>query len=280
MRDADGHFPRRAVVVAATVLLSVLPGCVERPPVRRHLGDALPMSEAVDIVHENLDRIRGTLRAIGIVDSEYTDENGKIRRYTVDATLFFLEPKFLRLELEHLGDRKLLVGSNETHYWFDDQLSDRFECGRHGEKRLSELLIEPKQLLDALGLTHIPTGLPRPGEAGRLQRIEMDTQQLLFLRDDPNHGRWVAKEFWLDRYEPRLIKRVLFRTPKGGVELEAHLSDYRRTRDAAPWLPYLIEINKTTPSAYLRFDVRQWKTFPQVTPGSIQFATPQECKVR
>lgn len=270
--------------VAAILMLTLLTGC-PRPDIRQPFPP-IPLRAASSLVNRNLEQIRSTLRAVGTVDGYVNDARGRRFHFSLDATLFVRRPDptprggpSLRFDLKKLGDTQLLIGSNAEHCWYFAKEEGFYQCGRHDSDRSlsDDFPIVPKQLVDALGLTPIPDGPVGPGVVGRVQRIEDDHQQILFVVEDPYTGIYLQKEYWLLRYPPRLIDRVVFRDRQGKREMESSLTDYRRLSAEGPWLPYRMIAEWPKNDAHLRFNIRKWETVEQVTPESIQFATPNEC---
>ncbi|MHC5111204.1 MAG: hypothetical protein ACYTHJ_15145 [Planctomycetota bacterium] len=240
-------------------------------------GPTIPLDDAVKIVNNNVDRIQGALRAVGVIDGEYADDRGRVTRFSLDATLFFLEPLCLRMEMKKLGNRQLLAGSNLTNYWVDNRIEERLDCGRHGDRNERMLPIQPRKLLDALGLSRISRGLARPGEVAQIQRVHGDFQQLIFIEEDRTRQRKIAKEYWLDRFAPRLIGKVVFRDSEGRLEMESSLGDYRPLDDDGPVLPHLMEVTWRNPPSSIKFKIRKWSMHEGIDAESKQFATHPDC---
>jgi len=267
----------------------LLTGCPPRQerPFDDQPGPALPVDSAVRIVNDNLSRIDGTLRAMGPVDGTVTTTDGRTQSFHVEGILFYLPRRtapgigpHLRFDLKKLGDTQLLLGSNESRYWYFVREDDAWECAWHADESivLDELPVKPRELVDALGLTPIPVGLPGPGDLGRIQRIVGKHQQLLFLQEGDRAGMKLRKEYWLDRFPPRLIGRVVFRDDMGDVEMESDLTDYRPIAEGGAWLPHEMSASWPGQGLELRFRIRRWESFPHVTATSVQFATPDACR--
>ena len=268
---------RRSCIALLLVTLLFSTGCP--PPVDRPIihGPVLPMRDAVAVVNENLEQVEGTLRASGVVDGFYEDVEGRRRTFSMQATLFFCAPTCLRLNMKKIGETRLLVGSNLTGYWFDNRLTDEFVCGRFGDADERRLPIQPRKLIEALGLTRIGDSLARPGEAGRFQRVTDRYQQVLFLEESFPSGRQLSKEYWIDRAEPRLLSKVVFRDHDGRETLASDLEDYRRMEDSNVWLPHVIVARWMEPASEMRFQISKWQAFTDISCDGIQFAIPAEC---
>jgi len=239
---------------------------------------ALPRVVAERIVNANASLIDGTLRAMGSVDGAVTDEKGVRRRFSLDGVLFYLRPSYLRFDLKKFGDRQILLGSNAEQYWIYNKQDGAYRCSVHGddEALAGGFPIKPRQLLDALGLSPIGDSL-RDKTVGRVQRIEADSQQILFIVRDESGAMVVEKEYWLDRFAPRLIRRVVFRDGDGRLEMDSRLSDYRVSFDGGPLLPHLMEASWPGAGASLTFTISKWSVHPAVGPTGPQFSTPEVC---
>jgi len=270
--------PDRIALTVAVGALLVLAGCYHDRALRAKPLPALPRLLAEEIVNAKASRIGGTLRAMGSVDGTVTDADGVRRSFSLDGVMFYLSPSYLRFDLKKFGDRQLLLGSNADGYWVYSKQDETFRCGVHGldEEVPVDFPIKPRQLLDAFGLGPIADSL-RGESVGRVQRIDDQTQQILFLVRDESGGFVVEKEFWLDRFAPRLIRRVVFRDSDGSLEMESRLGDYRSFIEGGPLLPYQMEASWPRTGASLTFTIRKWSVHPSVGPTGPQFSTPKAC---
>ncbi len=259
------------------VVAAFLAGCHPRP--EAFPLDPVPMREAVRIVNQNIAKVTGTLKASGFVDGYFTLPDGRSRSYHLDGTLFYLAPRHLRFDLKSFGDRKFLFGSNREHFWYYDKEADGYDCARHGrnDELTSQIPIPPDQLIDALGLTLIRTESATSNQTQRVQRVVDDYQQILFLVGDEQDNLAVRKEYWLDRYRPRLVRCVVFRDADGVVEMESKLDDYKPLTAGGPWLPHTMTASWPRTDARMRFRVTKWRQAQGVGPKSVQFTAPKEC---
>lgn len=264
-------------MMRVTAFLPVFCAC-QRPPMPPP-GPILPFVDAVAVVNENISRIGGTLRAVGSVDGKAQLEDGRRVSFALDGVLFFLQPRSVRFDLKRFGDRKLLIGSNQVHYWYFDSEHDLRWCARHDQPPDSiehPVPIPPDQIVAALGLSAIPAG--RNDDHARIfQRVEGDYQQILFL-DLANGPSTLRKEYWLDRRSPRLVRRVIFRDPDGRVEMESTLDDYRPLSESGPLLPFDMAARWPANGASLRFRVSRWTLHTDIGPEGIQFRSPSDCE--
>ncbi len=293
---------KRVITLPVAALTIVLCGCPSPHP--RFVLDPIPMDDAIRIVNTNAGKISGTLKATGFVDGQFTDSEGRSRSYHLDGVLFYLAPIYVRFDLKSLGDRQLLLGSNAELFWYYSKQEDRYRCGYHdgSDELASQIPIRPDQIVDALGLTPIPCpvvegealgdtiaddsprGLPTASgftpptaPAVCVQRVVDEHQQILFLERDEEGRVKLEKEYWLDRYWPRLIRRVVFRDADGVVEMRSRLDKHKPLSPGGPMLPGEMAADWPKSKSSMRFRVRRWSLVEQVGPNDIQFATPREC---
>ena len=287
LSEAKGLFPRRRCFAMlsmirgfrihnsafggtwiALCLTIALCGC-QQAGLSRSL-DLIPTHEAAQLVNANAAKITGTLRASGSVDGYFTTPKGRRRNYHVDGTLFYLAPRYFRFDLKSFGDRQILLGSNDQHYWFYNKQDDTYYCGRHGsnEDLPVEVPIRPDQLIDALALSPIHV-LSLEGGSADTGSLNPDDQGRFQLR----------KEYWGDRDSPQIIRRVQYRDDEGTVTMQSSLDKHKPLSPDGPLLPYLMVAHWPNARAHMRFRVDKWTLVNQVLPGGPQFATPVECSV-
>lgn len=241
--------------------------------------EAIPMQNAIQIVNNNLSKLNAAVRATGSVDCKFTQSNGKQRRVSLDGVLFFLSPTYLRLDLKKFGDRQILIGSNEEHYWYYSKEKDETFCGRHAvdEDWPENIPIHPDQLIDAIGFAPIEYD-QNPGSPYHIMhRISEDHQELLLTYLDKQGVPHIAREYWLDRASPRLLRRVIFRNEMGEIDMTSELNQYVQLTKDGPWLPRSISIQWPTSKTKLHLKVNRWKLFPKIQASGPQFRTPKAC---
>lgn len=236
------------------------PGSAVRPNTGPVLSP-LSKEDAVRVVNNNIAQLHGAVRATGSVDGYFMSPKSQRRvvNYSVDGTLFFMPPYYLRFDMKKLGDRQALFGANKSHYWAYTKDDNAFTCGDVGGAN-PELPVRPNQIIEALGMT------PIPGDSSAKMSVQSDYQRVT-VGD---------KEYWLDRRAPRLIRKVIFRNPDGSVAMTSDVSDYR-SMPGGPYLPHLVNAEWPGRNARLRFDIGRWTMPTEVGPGGPQFATPEEC---
>lgn len=261
----------------AGAMLACAGGCsstLERFPL-----DPIPMEQAIGIVNANSSMIDGTLWASGHVDGRFNLPDGRSAGYHVNGVLFYLAPIYIRFDMKSLGERQFLLGSNAEHFWFYDKQADIFHCGRHDatDEFEADIPIPPEQIVDALGFTWIPEQVSPEDRTHAVQRIVDEYQQILIIERDEYGNVGLQKEYWLDRYLPRLVRRVVFRDPTGAVEMESLLDEYRAPSPGGPLLPHLMSAVWPKTGDSMRFRVNRWKLVREVGPESIQFQAPPVC---
>lgn len=270
---------RLEVRIPATLILAVasIMGCQRPQPTPPSQHETVPAEEAIRLVNTNAAKISGTLRASGTVDGSAIDANGRSRSFHLDGVLFYLAPRNLRFDLKSLGERQLLLGSNDEGYWFFSAEDKQYRCGPDVEDLdlPSEIPVTPDQLIEALGLGGIPTFYD---SIGPFQRIDGDFQQLIFIAALGLEAGNVQKEYWLDRSTPRLIRKVLFRGPDGDIQMNSNLDDYKTGAAEGLLLPHSMTAEWPVEGTILRFRISQWSLHPQIGPDGPQFATPAECE--
>ncbi|MCH8150492.1 MAG: hypothetical protein IH987_21360 [Planctomycetes bacterium] len=270
--------PNRLACSSMAVATGLLVGGCP-PPARVAPFDPVPMRQALYVLNENAAAIRGTLRATGSVDGFMTDDGGRKRGFHVDGVLFFLSPSFLRFDLKKFGDRQILFGSNEDAYWVFMKDGESWYCGEHDKPgRLPpEVPVKPAQLVDALGLNPVQIGAGSQRLRSPIQRVTEFFQQILFLEHDERGRLVLVKEYWLDRYPPRLVRRVIFRDGDGVVEMDSRLDDYRRLEAGGPLLPRVMTADWPQSGAQIRFRIDKWKRFEEIKRDAMQFKVPRAC---
>lgn len=278
MRQTPRHRAFRASLsLVLGGLLPFLGACPPEPP--QFAPDPIGMQRATGIVNGNIARIAGTLRASGSVDGYFRTAEGNRRSYHLDGVLFYLAPFYLRFDLRALGSRQFLFGSNREVFWAHSRQENRYRCVPRGQSDElgARIPVRPDQLIDALGLSPIPTSPSGSGGVEQVQRVAAEHQQILFLVHDERGIVTLEKEYWLDRYNPRLVRRVVFRDADGVITLESKLDDYRAAGSGGPLLPHTIAMEWPRLGSQMRFRVGKWTILPNLGPQSPQFRVPKEC---
>jgi hypothetical protein len=122
--------------------------------------------------------------------------------------------------------------------------------------------IKPDALMDALGIQMIdPMSL---GYAGPLYRVQSDHHQILYLAAVDGDRDAIRKEYWLSRYEPFLIERVIYRSPDGRVVMEALLSDHGAVQECQALMARKIRIRWPLAEAECTLTFNRLKVYTDV----------------
>jgi len=268
-----------ALAFVAIALVFGSAGCPPReaPPVIRF--DPVPLREAAGVVNDNNGTIGGTLQARrGFARGYFADADGKQRQFSYDANLLFFPPRHLRLDLKTLGRSHVQFGSNDARYWVAVKPQiDTLWWGRHDARpvhRTSQLIIRPDLMVDALGLSSVPTG----DQEGLtvMQRITPDFQQVLVTETYAGSRPYLSREYWLKRYDRRLVDRIIFRDALGQVAMISRLSDYKRIGDDGPILPHRIELDWPAGDSRMTLTAAGWRIRRDVDADFRGFVDPVE----
>ncbi len=258
--------------MAITLPCLVLIGCapaVERKPL------FTPMAEAVRIVDDNQASLPSGLRAIGSAGGHFLDGDGVKRHFDLDFKMQVRPGEAMRVVLAHpLAGDELRLGLNERKWWIwsrrpkEQQLEgDRADGGLIVAGNIP---VRAEQLMQALGLEAIHS-------SDAVQRVTADVQQLIFVARDPaTPTPAIVKEYWLDRYEPRLIRKVVFCDDEGRVTFESFLDRYGPVQDGKGMLPRDVHIQWPDQGAEMKLRIRRWSADPKLTADHAAFVSPSD----
>jgi hypothetical protein len=223
---------RQIGAVLLPLALLALTGCPPRgkqvvaPP-----PPLLPIDEAVAAVNSNVAGITKPLWGGAIsVSAVVHDENGKVyKEPSLDATLRFLPPRDLYLDIKHLGAGTLMhVGSNEELFWVWVKLGrDSLWYGRWADLDSGEestMPLAPDMVLAAMGLAPLPA--PGQGLRGPIPQTDDGLYYKLLYLAQTDRKLWIQREYWLDRFPPYLPRVVVFRHADGRVRMQSRLDHY------------------------------------------------------
>lgn len=252
----------------ASVVVLVLVGCT--PP--KVAGPVLPIHQAIGIVEANRRLVTTGLKARGAARGSFLDDHGARHHFDLEAKLQILPPDHLRFTLEHIfAGREVEVGMNSDKWWvLVRRPVERYHEGRRGSTEVSlygTVPLRAERLMECVGLGDPAAGLAAP-------RVTDDSQQLIFVRDATDGSLSIQREYWLDRYEPRLVRRVLFRDGDGRVTLSSDLDNYRAVNDAGLQLPHRLRLTWPIGGAELTFHVDRWRIDPRLGTEHRAFVSP------
>ncbi|MCP4594462.1 MAG: hypothetical protein GY842_27340 [bacterium] len=260
---------RRAAPLGLLVLVA---GCPTDP--RLEPLEPLPVDQAVALVNANAAGLAGGFKATGPVDGRFDDAQGNPRRFGFNGKLLVVPPYHLRFDVQNaFGRSEFLAGSNPEFFWLHaERDADTLRYGRHATpdaERALELPLRPDWLLEGLGLNAL--AVDGAGKGSPVQIIEPDRQRLLFVSLDEEERATIRREYWLSRYAPRLIERVVFRDSIGVELMHSELSDYRQSGDDGALLPHRIRLDWPAQGAWIEFQARRWQKRAELTPEHPAF---------
>jgi len=253
--------------VAAVALLCT--GCP--PPARVPL--IRPIDESIAAIEANASRLAVGLKARGSVRGHFRDDRGTGRHYDLSGVLQVYPPESMRWVMKSaLGYDELEAGTNAQKWWVLVSRGEaQYREGCMGDEVTwhdSESAVDPRVFVEALGLKAV--GL----DAG-VRRVNDGQQQILMVTPRAEGGV-IRAEYWVDRYEPGLAARVVFRDAAGRETFHSELSDYRPIADAGGYLPYRIRLNWPAQDAALELRVDRWTVEPGLSPGHRAFVSPHD----
>ncbi len=233
----------------------------------------LTKQQAIRIVEANRAAISGGLKARGSARGSFRDPDGKVRSFDLIGKLLVAPPDHLRFTLESVfGGDELEVGMNTAKWWTVTQRPR--SVYREGPRGYVDIVgvdipISPVQLIESLGLNAFESSIAAP-------RVVDDHQQLIFFDGDRDGNVIIAKEYWIDRRPPNLIRRIQYRDTEGRVVFESRLDGYRELRPGGPQLPRVLEFSWPQGDAIMRLTVDRWEERDTISPTFRGFVSPYD----
>ncbi len=273
-------YAMRSSVSAGTVLLCglclLVTGCPPQPlPVEQ-----ISFADAIYRVNQNIARIDRTILAQGVAASgKFVDDDGKEHPYSLSGVILVLKPRYLYMDLRHgLGETMVRAGSNGRRYWLwikpevDTLWWGKYE---HLDKHdLETMPFRPDQLIEAMGLDELPE--ETLGAEGPMYRVEPEHDQLFFIKYTPEDQGYIAKEYWLDRRKPYLVRRIVFRDQEGRVQMQSSLSRHAPVERSEALVATRIVVEWPKDKAVMDLSIRSWKWREGVGPDSQAFEFPYD----
>jgi len=219
------------------ILLALTTGCP--PPPQRPAF--VPMDEAIRRV--NINNALLAPEGAGLKGSPI-EATGRLRRdrdtspisFSLTGTFRFSKPRYFILLLRDPANREALqAGTNDEEFWllirpeintlWWGTFANLAARTTVTAEYLEEMPFRPDQLIEVLGLTELPTDTT--GVKGPIYRPQDDRNVLIFLEYDRFDQAYIQKEYYLDPYQPFLVREIIFRRPDGKPQMHAFLSDYR-----------------------------------------------------
>ena len=287
----------RAMRRAATcrlILLSVLlalpvagaTGCADdgvpgmRSTAARRGGGGRPVREIVRTINANAARLDRALWSNNVdVTTRFHDEKGKVHTFDLEGSLLYRAPMSLRLDLAHgLGERVMQVGSNNEEYWvWIAPEVRRMWWGYHrnsGRECARRLIVQPSEVICALGLSGLPRG--EPGLIGPM-RLKGKTHDILqYWRLNEAGEYQPAREYRVDRSAPHLVRLVVFRDDYGDFEVTAYLDEYAPAWQGGPLIPHLINVKSHRNGDEFTLSIKGTSPMPDAKINPTSFQRPRD----
>ncbi len=266
------------VQIAAGLLFTLLAcgGCPPHENLERF--EPVPIDQALALVNTNSRELQLTVRAkAGNATGVFVEPDGTRHRFDVDAALLVHPPRCMRMDMSVLGNSQFVFGSNNERYWAEQVSANALSWGRHDRQvdpAAEDMIIRPDLIVEALGINQLPT--TTHVLYGPFQRITEDCQELHFVDYDEKLRGFISKEYWLSRYEPRTVERIIFRDALGEKIMESHLSRYKPVKPDGPLLPHKVYISWPATGSKLIFTAAGWELLPKVSVDHPAFTFPIE----
>ena len=249
-------------------------GCA---PPEEPVATFMPMAQAIDVVNRNNQRIDGRLYGSGRWSARLTFEDGSRKNVGGSFRLHYAAPDRLCFKTQGLGGNYFEAGCNSDDCWFWLQYEqDRMTIGSRqamaGAATNNSLPIEPASLADVLGAQLLDP--ETTGVHGPRYRVADDHHQLVFEDVLDDGQAFITKEFWLSRFEPFLIERVIYRNMDGRVLMDAHLGRYKALPDGGPTIARTIKVDWPINECSLKLEFNRLELHADVE--RIEFVQPAE----
>lgn len=239
------------------------------------------VSTVVDRVNANADRMPDDV----MLKSSYVeiqagliDEDGKETSYEGDGSLYFVKPNYLHLTFKHgLAGRMAEIGSDGERYWLWYKETKKVWWGKYkhlDKPRLRDMPIRPDQLIEALGVTRLPSGFgPLYGAwyrvvEARIQHTLHPQYKLGYLRRTDEIAAYVERDYSVSQVAPFLVERIVFGDKYGRLSGEATLDALagvtvkdQVTKGPGPMMPHRIYLRLADKRNFLSLKLRG----PQLT---------------
>jgi len=257
--------------------LAVLSGCQPRP----ELGPPAQLTrrEAVDLVNYNNARITSALQAKRVsARGHFTGDDNKKHSFNLEGGALFFGPRYLYFDLRQLGQTVMRFGSNEAEYWLWIQPEvDTLWWGTYAgleEAAPVEIPLRPDLLIEALGFEELPAA----DEGGQdvLYRVMGEHNQLFWVGHDAIGPARLTKEYWLDRRQPHMIRKILSRDRSGRLRFYAELDDYQPIRGSGALAAHRIVLHWMERDSVMDLRIGGWHVRDNVEQSSAAFTRPAD----
>lgn len=262
-------------------LLLMAGGCDWRPAPKQvplPLEEPAPLETVVGRFNANAEKMPTgvMLSSQGVrVQAGFFDEEGREHVFDGEGRLLFAKPRMFYLPLQHgLAGNIVEIGSDGERYWlwFKERQTVWWGSYKYIDRpKIREMPIRADQLIEALGLSSLPTGSGwLQGPLIEVVKYPLPHYLLSYFRKDDGTLRY-DRRYGLSRVSPYLLERIEFFDTHGRQSCEATLRDPRTVdvQDEAipgegPTMPYSIWLRWPKSNAYFRMIVNR----PRIRPLS------------
>jgi hypothetical protein len=249
-------------------------GQVERPGPA--FSEFEPMSAVIGRVNQNAAAADFLLKGGGLTATGEFERGDHLESFELHGALLFSRPKNLYLKLEHVGGT-IEAGSNEQEFWFWERLQvPRYTWGRHDSAGLdleADIPLRPDLLAEVLGLGDLPSDTKGPN--GPAFWVGTDFYELVFLDRDSTGQVYVTKTIDIDRFEPFLVRSLVYFSPDGRPIIQAKLDEYQPVTGSSVLAPRKIRIDWLYDRSWVELAFATMQRFDSPA-GEKRFRSPRE----
>jgi hypothetical protein len=272
--SSQSRWPRQILYFCLLGCGGCPPPDIQPPPPPR------PTAEVVGNLQRNAARLESGIFGKHLsVNAKVRDEKRRSHSYNLEGTLLYRRPRDLRVDLHPgLGEQVMGIGSNTEEYWiWIEPEVGSMRWGKHayvGKPCADSSAVMPHQLATSMGL-----GLPTSDEglSGPTRRSEEKFDVLQYTRQS-GPDSIIDREYWVDRYPPFMVRKIIFRDNLGREAMVAVLDEYRADYAQAPLVPHHIEVRWPDNDSRLKMDISSFKsvTADQISPKSFTRPTREK----
>lgn len=211
------------------------------PPPPRTLPDI------VNTIEQNAALLNQALWSNSVrVKARFDDRDGREHLYTLDGNLLYQRPRGLRLDLRPgVGGTVMGIGSNDAEYWvwIEPELK-MMRWGKHqyvGESCAGDIPVQPDRLVASLGVCSLPSA--SEGLIGPARKYGKQYDILYYMRQRPDVGFRLSREYWVDRSPPYQVALIVFRDDLGRRSMSVAMHNYAQAWEGGPMVAREININ-------------------------------------
>jgi len=263
--------------LALIILGSSIVGC---PPAEEEITrigppDDSPKEEVIARVNQNSAGMNFLLKGVGDADGEYTHPDGRREKFQLRTLMLYRRPQKLYMEFNHdLQGTMMEVGSNNRESWVWWKQDDRqYWWGEHNRLTTSsyaDIPVRPDHLSSVLGLAKLPTN-----ENDYIFKVKNDHYEYMFIDRDDLNNPYNQKTVYIDRWQPFLIREIVFSDEYGKEVMRAKLSHYETIEGSNVRVPHRIKLYGPGDKYKIDLDFKKITRFDKPA-AEVKFISPME----